>query len=90
MFARQGQCIHCKVTHKASQFWCYVSFIYASNASNEQTELWQDLEQLYVQGPWLLMGDYNVILNAEERVHESGNVRDPGSELETFMHTTGL
>lgn len=31
-----------------------------------------------------------MILNADEKLHESGNVRDPGNELETFMQNTGL
>lgn len=52
--SKTRQCIHYKVMHKASKFWCYVSFIYASDSSSERAELWQALQQLNLQGPWLL------------------------------------
>lgn len=38
----------------------------------------------------MVLGDFNVILNSDERLHESGIVRDSGDELELFLSTMRL
>ena len=51
------------------EFLC--SFIYASNSMEERKDLWDDL-RLHYEAPmfknkrWMLMGDYNEILEGEE------------------------
>lgn len=58
----------------------------------ERGQFWESLRQfqLTFQGPWLLLGDFDDILNADERIHESRVVRDSGEELETFLCSTSL
>lgn len=65
---------------KSGQFRGYISVIYACNTKEEQHRLWETLVEVgqQMKDPWLLLGDFNVILNASERLHESGNLRDSG------------
>lgn len=66
---KSGQMITCLIAWEDFDF-C-ISFIYASNFSEERKTLWNDIRHLQssalIQGkPWLLCGDYNEILKMEE------------------------
>ncbi|KAL2904668.1 LINE-1 reverse transcriptase-like protein [Bienertia sinuspersici] len=73
----------------ASSFYC--SFVYAHNTANERKGLWDDLRRYKrnYEGPWLLMGDINCVLDYGERLgsmvrqHEI----DPGK---TYFEECGL
>ncbi|KAL2893703.1 5'-3' exoribonuclease 2 [Bienertia sinuspersici] len=62
------QLIHCLIQPKGGGVPFYCSFIYAFNDHNERIPLWEDLRKCKVQfqGPWLLMGDLNCVLNLDE------------------------
>ncbi|KAL2922352.1 Lysine histidine transporter-like 1 [Bienertia sinuspersici] len=70
------QLIHMEVQpcSGASSFYC--SFVYVHNTANERKGLWDDLRgyKRNYEGPWLLMGDINCVLDYRERL---------GSMLET-------
>lgn len=89
---KTDQCIHCDVRSKNGSFKGHGSFIYARNSKEERQQLWNTLVayQMHISIPWLLIGDYNVILNLAERIHESGNIKDLGEELEIFFEQIGL
>lgn len=58
-----------KLEDYEDEFFC--SFIYALNSMEEQKELWKDLQDhsgslIIRQKPWMLMGDFNEILDVEE------------------------
>ena len=47
-----------------------ISSVYARCNATERLELWDDLESLVdrEQCPWIIGGDFNVILNEEEKL----------------------
>uniref|UniRef100_A0A803Q3C3 Reverse transcriptase domain-containing protein n=1 Tax=Cannabis sativa TaxID=3483 RepID=A0A803Q3C3_CANSA len=65
-----SQLIHCYVESQQQVGKFYVSLVYAFNDVNKRAELWEELEEVAskVDEPWLLMGDFNEILNANERI----------------------
>ncbi|KAK9676732.1 hypothetical protein RND81_11G096300 [Saponaria officinalis] len=68
----QAQHIHCKVTHHGSRMDCYVTFVYASNASTVREVLWGDLLRLSsTVHQWLVLGDFNVVRDASERISDT-------------------
>lgn len=45
-----------------------LTFVYAKSSRVERQELWQHLLQLsQLNGPWIIGGDFNTILNATEK-----------------------
>uniref|UniRef100_A0A803P9J0 Reverse transcriptase domain-containing protein n=1 Tax=Cannabis sativa TaxID=3483 RepID=A0A803P9J0_CANSA len=48
----------------------FVSLVYAFNDEKKREDLWAELEEvaLKIDEPWIIMGDFNEILNANERV----------------------
>ncbi|XP_056685457.1 uncharacterized protein [Spinacia oleracea] len=46
----------------------HCTFIYAFNTSVQRKELWRDLKAIKVLGPWILCGDLNCVMSADERV----------------------
>ncbi|KAL5715084.1 hypothetical protein ACHQM5_016962 [Ranunculus cassubicifolius] len=44
-----------------------VSFVHASSQYNFRRQLWSTLESLQVAGPWLIAGDFNCVMNADEK-----------------------
>ncbi|XP_056694797.1 uncharacterized protein [Spinacia oleracea] len=75
-----SQLIHCEIVVKnGSSFWC--SFIYGHNSQKERVALWKDLGDIAARlnGPWILMGDFNCVLHAGERVGSAvrlGEIQD--------------
>lgn len=71
-----AQCIHCHVCAKTWEFQGFITFVYATNSAVERGRLWNCVEDFgrRIQEPWLIAGDYNVIMSAEEKVTESGVV----------------
>lgn len=47
----------------------YITLVYARCTALERLELWQELESLnYRNCPWMIGGDFNVVLNEEEKL----------------------
>lgn len=68
---KSAQMITCSILmpKKTEEIFC--SFIYALNTMEERRELWEDLKNhhdapMINQKKWMLMGDYNEILDGEE------------------------
>ncbi|KAL2921807.1 Aspartyl/glutamyl-tRNA(Asn/Gln) amidotransferase subunit B [Bienertia sinuspersici] len=61
------QCV-IKPSSGLPEFFC--SFIYAHNDAKLRESLWQDLINMSnkMRGPWLLMGDFNCVIDIEERI----------------------
>ncbi|XP_010694539.1 uncharacterized protein LOC104907323 [Beta vulgaris subsp. vulgaris] len=70
---------HIRSLSGTHEFEC--TFVYAQNSAKQRKALWRDLEYIAqkIKHPWVAMGDYNCILNREERVGSA--VRD-GEMLE--------
>ncbi|XP_056688191.1 uncharacterized protein [Spinacia oleracea] len=63
-----SQLIHCFVQPVSGNFGFFCTFIYAFNDSHSRLELWKDLKSLNTQEPWILCGDFNCVMNMEERI----------------------
>lgn len=66
-----SQIIHCFVKPKSINESFHYTFVYAFNANSERIiPLWNDLMALSVSinDPWIVMGDFNCILEAKERI----------------------
>lgn len=51
------------------KFISSITAIYANSIPSMRKPLWSELDKLtsFVQGPWILVGDFNVILNASKK-----------------------
>ncbi|XP_074277298.1 uncharacterized protein LOC141600940 [Silene latifolia] len=67
---QSAQHIHCSLLHIATQKCIEVTFVYAFNARLDRRILWDHLQGIshQVSVPWLCMGDFNVVLNMDERL----------------------
>ncbi|XP_056698158.1 uncharacterized protein [Spinacia oleracea] len=65
-----SQLIHCLVCPKSGSVDFCCTFVYAFNQSKEKEDLWRDLCGLGigVHKPWIILGDFNCVLNIDERV----------------------
>ena len=64
------QVIHCLATCKSSDIAFYISFVCAFNTAVGRRPLWYNLSRFsYSQNPWILLGDFNNVLNIEERIN---------------------
>lgn len=79
-----AQLIHCKVepVGKGVDFYC--SFVYGYNDKNERQALWRDLEAVKTTTFWVVTGDFNVVLNLDERVGSPIRM----SEVQEFRNCT--
>ncbi|XP_021975506.1 uncharacterized protein LOC110870633 [Helianthus annuus] len=71
------QVIHAQVMFKKDQSMSNVSFIYASNSDQERKELWESLRMhkgMVRSNPWIIMGDFNVVLNLEDKCFGSSTL----------------
>ncbi|KAL2922182.1 UDP-sugar pyrophosphorylase [Bienertia sinuspersici] len=52
----------------------YCTFVYAFNEATSRDHLWQDFYKLNSRqkGPWVMMGDFNVVMNSEEWIGSNG------------------
>ncbi|XP_074297515.1 uncharacterized protein LOC141628249 [Silene latifolia] len=78
-----AQFIHAQVDEISSGGCFYFTLVYAFNGTQERKELWDRLRFLknYVQGPWLVCGDFNTVLKPCERL--GGSSTD--EEMEDFQ-----
>lgn len=64
------QYIHCGLYNLDGVFVTWLTAIYAKNHLDERRVLWHDIELLSMQihGSWILMGDFNNVLTAQDRI----------------------
>ncbi|XP_074277741.1 uncharacterized protein LOC141601364 [Silene latifolia] len=64
------QVIHAQVTNLVNGFDWTCSLVYGCNADSDRVALWESLIAMKanVLGPWLVMGDFNNVLYANERI----------------------
>lgn len=72
-----SQFIHLEVTMAGTEENFDMTIIYAYNKELQRRSLWRELKVLHTSKPWLVAGDFNEILNMEERIgrraHGMGN-----------------
>jgi exonuclease III len=92
LISSSAQMIHCGLYDIHGTFLSWFTAIYALNQLEQRRRLWNELDSIHTsqQGPWCLMGDFNNVLKAADRiggnmVHES-EYRD----LASLMDKAGL
>ncbi|XP_062079945.1 uncharacterized protein LOC133784673 [Humulus lupulus] len=70
-----AQLIHCVVHPRQKQDRFDVTFVYGFNEDKKRAQLWIELEEIsmQIQGPWIVMGDFNDIMFSNERVGKRCN-----------------
>ncbi|XP_057246796.1 uncharacterized protein LOC104899352 [Beta vulgaris subsp. vulgaris] len=73
-----SQYIHCEVLHRASGGVFEVAMVYGANDGEVREELWRDFVRLSknVKEAWVVMGDFNSVLNLEERLGSAVTLRE--------------
>ncbi|XP_074298153.1 uncharacterized protein LOC141628972 [Silene latifolia] len=74
------QCIHTKVFDKARRKGFYFIVVYGLNSPGTESLQWQSIKSYHLQlnSPWLLCGDFNAIMERNERI---GSLRSQIFEL---------
>ncbi|KAK9698263.1 hypothetical protein RND81_08G092300 [Saponaria officinalis] len=65
------QYIHCHITHHETGNQCNATFVYASNNAHIREELWSALGRISSAHNWIVLGDFNVVRDVQERVSDS-------------------
>ncbi|XP_070019439.1 uncharacterized protein [Nicotiana sylvestris] len=66
-----AQLIHCFIEDRQSQFNCELTYVYGYNTTAGRKPLWDQLRNIKgsINGPWILLGDFNTILSSDDRVN---------------------
>lgn len=72
-----AQFLHCKITspEHPAPFLC--TFVYAANERRPRRALWRGLRRNVSTMPWMVVGDFNIVMKAEEK--EGGQDIIPGA-----------
>lgn len=74
VIASSSRFIHCLIKDLVSNTSFFSTFVYAFPQKNLQAQIWYDLIALNTNNqPWVLIGDFNIILNMNEKVGEERN-----------------
>lgn len=65
-----SQLVHCGMFDFVGNFMYWLTAIYAHNELEKRKTLWNDIEAIHrqQQGPWILLGDFNNVLQANDRI----------------------
>jgi hypothetical protein len=84
--------IHCGLFDTNGVFLNWFTAIYAFNHLEQRKMLWKELEAIHYsqQGPWCLIGDFNNVLKAADRVGGKLVHESEYADLVSFMDKAGL
>lgn len=90
--SRTSQLIHCGVYDVTGNFKFWLTAIYASNALDRRKILWKDIEKIHEthQGAWCVVGDYNNVAKAQDRIGGKMVTEAEFVDLQNMMDVTGL
>ena len=87
-----AQMIHCGIYDLNGVFKNWMTTIYAFNQLDDRRRLWTDLERVHSSqhGAWVLMGDFNNVIKAMDRI--GGNLVTEAEivDLRDVMEKVGL
>ncbi|XP_070001871.1 uncharacterized protein LOC142166145 [Nicotiana tabacum] len=63
------QLIHCLVKDKNSSFTSCITFVYGLYTIQHRIPLWRSLRNMQTNGLWLIIGDFNSVLNVDDGVN---------------------
>ncbi|XP_058726977.1 uncharacterized protein LOC131598383 [Vicia villosa] len=87
-----NQFVHCGVYDLLGNFKYWLIAIYALNQLEHRRRLWTDIEHLSrtQQGPWCLIGDFNNVLQAQDKIGGNLVIENEYKDLQNMMDNTGL
>ncbi|KAL4351355.1 hypothetical protein GQ457_06G013440 [Hibiscus cannabinus] len=87
-----NQFINGRFRHEEARNWIQFSAVYASSNGSKRKFLWDQLASLDPGEaiPWILGGNFNVILDGEERVAGSDSVSGGSRRFGEFIQSNGL
>ncbi|CAI9112420.1 OLC1v1012868C1 [Oldenlandia corymbosa var. corymbosa] len=79
--------VHCWVKNLTTQCWFYVTVVYADYQAQGRIKLWEELKQIadHITGAWLIMGDFNIVINHEERLGGRNEVSTDTDKFKAWM-----
>jgi len=84
------QYIHCKAIQTSSNIKFYITFVYGLNQAHLRKQTWEELSTIQpLQEPWCIIGDFNAILNKEDRIGDEIVFSDI-KDMQEFMANTEL
>ncbi|XP_074283135.1 uncharacterized protein LOC141607680 [Silene latifolia] len=88
---KTAQVLHLSVTCVQNNFTWQCSVVYGFNKNADWKELWQSLLDIHssIQGPWMVMGDFNNVLNMDERIGAPVTVAEV-KDFQECVDTCGL
>lgn len=89
---KHDQFIHCLVTGKQNGMCCYLTVVYGHNDSDKRRNLWEQLKRIAqnITGPWLIGGDFNAILYAQDRLSKVPVKSTDIKEFVEYCHDIGV
>ncbi|KAL0406577.1 UNVERIFIED_CONTAM: hypothetical protein Slati_3971600 [Sesamum latifolium] len=87
------QCIHCRVFVKRAHLSSLVTVVYGHNEVVPRRELWEQLSSILDNmgdEPWLVMGDFNTVLDMSEVHGPSGDFSVAMEDSSACLRNTGL
>lgn len=84
--------VHCKLVTVDGLYTCCISFLYAHNVVEKRKTLWRDLIAIHsTMGlPWLIYGDFNVVMSTSEKITPFGQLTIVSTELTDLCSATDL
>ncbi|XP_074265812.1 uncharacterized protein LOC141588261 [Silene latifolia] len=81
-----AQCIHAEVTNKSRRIKFWKIVVYGFNKVVERDSLFEKLKlySVLISGPWMVYGDFNAIMAADERI---GGANVTNAEMRHMMQT---
>lgn len=72
--------------------WSWITAVYASPVNALRSQLWIELGRLskYIQGPWILRGDFNNILHVEEKQWGSSRRTGVSNRFSNWFHAARM
>ncbi|KAL0420752.1 UNVERIFIED_CONTAM: hypothetical protein Slati_3098100 [Sesamum latifolium] len=88
-----AQFIHCKIFICGCQKVVFVMVVYGDNEVVPRRDLWHELSLLassIVDDPWLVLGDFNAVMDMSEVCENSGDIRVAMEDFCACILDTGL
>ncbi|KAL0329412.1 UNVERIFIED_CONTAM: hypothetical protein Sradi_4927900 [Sesamum radiatum] len=89
----ESQIIHCRITHKRTHTTCLISVLYGDCDLIPRRTLWSTLQHLadnISKEPWLVLGDFNAVIDESEVCGRAADTSSSMSEFRSCIMETGL
>ncbi|XP_021836060.2 uncharacterized protein [Spinacia oleracea] len=85
-------CVHCHVTTKNGLFDALFSAVYGLHSVDTRRPMWREITTFSstVNCPWLVMGDFNAVLLAADRVNGNAVTEGETKDFDSCMDAAGL